>query len=121
MDKSTSIDRSIVQNGGGSMYAIVSPEKINLPPGTVIRLLGNWQDYLALTRQRSDDKSISRIKYRPGEILLMAPLPAHGFDAHILATIVTVLLDHSEEEYQSYTPITMKLPERSGFEPAFYL
>ncbi len=105
------------------MYAIVSPEKINLPPGTVVRLLGNWQDYLALTQQRGDDKSIPRIKYRPGEILLMAPLPVHGFDAHILATIVTVLLDHSEEEYQAYTPITMKLPEQSGFEPdyCFYI
>lgn len=105
------------------MYAIVSPEKINLPPGTVMRLLGTWQDYLALTQQRGEDKSIPRIKYRPGEILLMAPLPLHGFDAHLLAAIVTVLLDHLEKEYQAYTPITMKLPERSGFEPdyCFYI
>jgi Uma2 family endonuclease len=105
------------------MYAIVSPEKINLPPGTVMRLLGTWQDYLALTQQRGEDKSIPRIKYRPGEILLMAPLPIHGFDAHLLATIVAVLLDHVEKEYQAYTPITMKLPEQSGFEPdyCFYI
>jgi Uma2 family endonuclease len=105
------------------MYAIVSPEKINLPPGTVMRFLGTWQDYLALTQQRGEDKSIPRIKYRPGEILLMAPLPIHGFDAHLLATIVTVLLDHVEKEYQAYTPITMKLPEQSGFEPdyCFYI
>jgi Uma2 family endonuclease len=105
------------------MYAIVSPEKINLPPGTVMRLLGTWQDYLALTQQRGEDKSIPRIKYRPGEILLMAPLPEHGFDANILADVVKVLLDHLEKEYQAYTPITMKLPERSGFEPdyCFYI
>ncbi|MBW4418462.1 MAG: Uma2 family endonuclease [Myxacorys californica WJT36-NPBG1] len=105
------------------MYAIVSPENINLPPGTVVRLLGNWQDYLALTQQRGDDKSIPRIKYRPGEILLMAPLPAHGFDANILADVAKELLDHSGKEYQAYTLITMQLPERSGFEPdyCFYI
>lgn len=105
------------------MYAIVSSEKINLPPGTVVRLLGTWQDYLALTRQRGDDKSIPRIKYRPGEILLMAPLPTHGFDANILADVAKELLDHSGKEYRAYTPITMKLPEQSGFEPdyCFYI
>jgi Uma2 family endonuclease len=101
------------------MYAIVSPEKVDLPPGTVLRLLGSWQDYLALTQQRGDDKSSPRIKYRPGEILLMAPLPEHGFDTNILSDVAKVLLDHLEKEYQAYTPITMTLPEKSGIEPDF--
>ncbi|MEM9164121.1 MAG: hypothetical protein AAGC54_13770 [Cyanobacteria bacterium P01_F01_bin.4] len=56
------------------MYAVVSPEKIQLPPGTVMRLPGTWQDYQVIAQQRGD-KSLPRVKYRNGEILLMAPLP----------------------------------------------
>lgn len=59
------------------MFAVVTPEKIHLPPGAVIRLLGSWQDYQALNEQLGD-RSSPRIKYRDGEILLMAPLAEHG-------------------------------------------
>lgn len=65
------------------MFAVVTPEEIQLPPGAVVRLLGSWQDYQALSQQLGD-RSIPRIKYRPGEILLMAPLPAHGRKAHVI-------------------------------------
>jgi Uma2 family endonuclease len=105
------------------MYAIVSPEKLQLPPGTVVRLLGTWQDYLALYKQRGEGKSLPRIKYRPGEILLMAPLPEHGREAHIVETIVVELLNQAERPYEAFTPITMKLPESRGLEPdyCFYI
>ncbi len=75
--------------GGGvsSMFAVVTPEKIQLPPGTVMRLPGSWQDYQALTQQLGD-RSIPRIKYRPGEILLMSPLPRHGRETHVIAMVV---------------------------------
>ena len=104
------------------MFAVVTPEKIQLPPGTVMRLLGSWQDYQALTQQLGD-RSIPRIKYRPGEILLMSPLPQHGRQANIIAMVVTALLDHLGREYEAFTPITMELPEISGIEPdyCFYI
>lgn len=104
------------------MYAVVSPEKIQLPPGTVMRLPGSWNDYQQLTQQRGDN-SIPRIKYRDGEIFLMAPLPVHGRDAHILGQIVTVLLEHKAQEYEAFTPITIDLPEEGGIEPdyCFYI
>jgi Uma2 family endonuclease len=104
------------------MHTVITPEKIELPPGTVVRMLGSWQDYQGLSQQLGDRLS-PRIKYRPGEILLMAPLPEHGRDASLLGLIVTVLLDHLNQTYDSFTLITMSLPEVSGFEPdyCFYI
>ena len=104
------------------MFAVVTPEKIQLPPGTVVRLPGSWQDYQALVAQLGD-RQIPRIKYRPGEILLMSPLPVHGKQAHIIAMVATVLLDYLARDYEAFTPITMDLPEERGIEPdyCFYI
>ncbi|MCL1469252.1 Uma2 family endonuclease [Argonema antarcticum] len=104
------------------MFAVVTPEKIHLPAGAIVRLPGNWQDYQKLVEQLGD-RSIPRIKYRPGEILLMSPLPAHGREAHIIAMVVIVLLDYLERDYEAFTPITMDLPEIRGIEPdyCFYI
>ena len=104
------------------MDTVITPQRIELPPGAVLKLLGNWQDYQVLSQQLGD-RSSPRIKYRPGEILLMAPLPEHGRDASLLADIAKVLLDRLEQRYDSFTPITMSLPEVSGIEPdyCFYI
>lgn len=104
------------------MYALISPEKIQLPAGAVVRLPATWQDYQALCRQRGDG-SIPRLKYRNGEVLLMSPLPKHGRDAHLIASVITTLLDHKGREYDAFTPVTMDLPEESGIEPdyCFYI
>jgi Uma2 family endonuclease len=104
------------------MFALVSPEKIQLPPGSVVRLPATWQEYQSLCDQRGDG-SIPRLKYRDGEVLLMSPLPVHGRDAHLIANIVITLLDHDEREYDAFTPVTMTLPEESGIEPdyCFYI
>lgn len=104
------------------MFALVSPEKIQLPPGSVVRLPATWDEYQALNRQRGDG-SIPRLKYRNGEVLLMSPLPHHGKDAHVIAAVITTLLDYCEREYDAFTPVTMQLPEESGIEPdyCFYI
>lgn len=104
------------------MFAVVTPEKIHLPPGSVVRLLGTWQDYQTLSQQLGD-RSSPRIKYRPGEILLMVPLPEHGRKAHVAAYTVIALLENFGQEYEAFTPITLKLPEESGIEPdyCFYI
>ncbi|MEH2382610.1 MAG: Uma2 family endonuclease [Nostoc sp.] len=104
------------------MDTIITRQRIQLPPGAVLKLLGDWQDYQVLSQQLSD-RSLPRIKYRRGEILLMAPLPEHGRDVSLLSLIVTVLLDHLNRIYDSFTPITMSLPEISGIEPdyCFYI
>lgn len=104
------------------MFALVSPDKIQLPVGAVVRLPATWQDYQNLSQQRGDG-SIPRIKYRTGEVLLMSPLPKHGRDAHLIANIITTLLDRAGREYDAFTPVTMELPDESGIEPdyCFYI
>ena len=104
------------------MYALISRDKIQLPPGMVVRMLGSWQDYRTLCESRGDS-SIPRIKYRPGEILLMSPLPKHGREANLLADVVKALLDACDHNYEAFTPITMELPEEGGIEPdyCFYI
>lgn len=104
------------------MYAVISPKEIKLPAGSVVRLPGTWQEYQALCDRRGDG-SIPRIKYHSGEVWLMSPLPKHGRDAHLIAAIITTLLDNQEQEYDAFTPVTMQLPEESGIEPdyCFYI
>jgi hypothetical protein len=38
------------------MQAIITPEKIELPPGTVVRMLGTWQDYQKLEEQLGESR-----------------------------------------------------------------
>ncbi len=104
------------------MFTVISPEKIQLPPGTLVRLLGSWQDYQLLSQLRGDG-STPRIKYRPGEIILMSPLPEHGRNANVIADVAKVLLDYLRQEYDAFTPITMDLPDIAGIEPdyCFYI
>ena len=86
------------------MFALVSPEKIQLPPGAVVRLPATWLEYQSLCDQRGDG-SIPRLKYRDGEVLLMSPLPVHGRDANLIADIAKALLDHDEREYDVPLPL----------------
>lgn len=104
------------------MNTVITPERIELPPGAVLKLLGNWQDYQRLLLQLGD-RAVPRIKYRHNEILLMAPLPEHGRKASLVADIVKALLDYLNRVYDSFTPITMSLSEVSGIEPdyCFYI
>jgi Uma2 family endonuclease len=104
------------------MYAVISKDRIQLPPGTVVHMPGSWQDYLAICVGRGDS-SIPRIKYSNGGIALMSPLPQHGRKANILADIVKAILSSQNRNYEAFTPITMELTGWSGVEPdyCFYI
>ncbi|MEM8641141.1 MAG: Uma2 family endonuclease [Cyanobacteria bacterium P01_G01_bin.54] len=104
------------------MLTVVSPQELYLSAGTVVRSPATWQDYQQLYAQRGEG-SLPRLKYRAGELLLMSPLPKHGRDVSLIADIIKVLLDSVEQEYDSFTPVTMQLPEESGIEPdyCFYI
>ncbi|MEN9230812.1 MAG: Uma2 family endonuclease [Thermostichus sp. DG02_5_bins_236] len=104
------------------IHALISPDKTQLPPGTVVRIPGTWHDYCALRDSRGDG-SIPRMKYRQGEILLMSPLPRHGREAHLISRMVESLLDSQQRDFEAFTPITMELPEEGGIEPdyCFYI
>ncbi|NJL57255.1 Uma2 family endonuclease [bacterium] len=104
------------------MLILISPSKIDVPAGTVIRVPATWQDYQQVANRRGDS-SLPRIKYCNGEMRLMVPLPEHGKDASFIADFTKVLLDVQELEYDAFTPITMTLPEAGGIEPdyCFYI
>ena len=72
------------------MFAVISPEKIEIPPGSLFQIPGSWEDYEALSQQLGD-RSIPRLKYRPGEIWLMSPLPEHGRNVHLIASVITTI------------------------------
>jgi Uma2 family endonuclease len=84
------------------MDTLITKEKIHLPPGAVVRLMGNWQGYQKLC-QLLGDRSIPRIKYRTGEILLMAPRPEHGRDVSVIADVAKILLDYLGRDYEQFT------------------
>jgi Uma2 family endonuclease len=104
------------------MYAVISTDRISIPPGSVLRIPGSWQDFCQLRDSRGDG-SIPRLRYRHGEILLMSPLPRHGREANNIADIVKVLLDNDDRNYEAFTPITLELPDVGGIEPdyCFYI
>lgn len=104
------------------MYTVISKEKTQLSPGTVVRMPASWQDYQQLSQQRGDS-GLPRLKYRSGEVLLMSPLAQHGRDANLLADIVKAISEFQGQEYDAFTPITMDLPETAGIEPdyCFYI
>jgi Uma2 family endonuclease len=104
------------------VYAVVSADRISIPPGSVLRIPGSWQDFCQLRDSRGDG-SIPRLRYHHGEILLMSPLPRHGREANIIADIVKTLLDSEDRNYEAFTPITMELPDIGGIEPdyCFYI
>ena len=104
------------------MYAVVSADRISIPPGSVLRMPGSWQDFCQIRDSRGDG-SIPRLRYRHGEVLLMSPLPRHGREANIIADIVKTLLESQDRNYEAFTPITMELPDVGGIEPdyCFYI
>lgn len=42
------------------MFTIVTPERIQLSPGAVLRFPGNWQDYQKLSQQLDRNASTAR-------------------------------------------------------------
>ncbi|BAT52002.1 hypothetical protein NOS3756_09330 [Nostoc sp. NIES-3756] len=86
------------------MLTVITPEKIQLPPGAAIRLPGSWQDYQVLNHQLGD-RSSPRIKYRPREVLLMAPLPEHGRQANIIAIINVLKRRGTQRKAQRHTEV----------------
>ena len=82
------------------MYAVISPEKIEIPAGSIFQMPGTWSEYETLSKQLGD-RSIPRLKYRPGKIWFMSPLPEHGRNASLVADTIKAILDHYVESDRS--------------------
>lgn len=75
------------------MLPTITPEKIDLPPGTLLYFPGTLADYEKLLTQ-FQDRSIPRIRFRDNRILLMSPLPEHSNQVDILSDLIKILLRH---------------------------
>jgi hypothetical protein len=99
----------------------LSPNRIELAPGDdfVLRFK-TWQDYENLLQQRGD-LALPKIRHNAitQEIRLMSPLPRHGKSADLLADLVKLLLKHFDQDWEAFTPITLKQPQRQGIEPDY--
>jgi hypothetical protein len=85
------------------VYAVVSADRISIPPGSVLRIPGSWSDFCQLRDSRGD-ASIPRLRYRHGEILLMSPLPRHGREANIIADYQLIAGKYEVSETSRYFP-----------------
>lgn len=104
------------------MLPTITPDKIDLPAGTILKFPGTIADYEQLLNQLGD-RSIPRLRFRDNYILLMSPLPEHGKEIDVIADLVKILLRHQGQDWESFHPITLRRGNEAGLEPdvCFYI
>lgn len=103
----------------------ITQDTIELAPGDELILrFRSWNDYENLLARRQDQAGL-KIKYSSAtqEIRIMSPLPAHGKNTDIIADLVKALLRHQGQDWEAFTPITLKRINQQGAEPdyCFYI
>ncbi len=104
------------------MLPTITPDRIDLPAGTLLQFPGSIADYEQLLNQLGD-RSIPRLRFRDNRILLMSPLPEHGNEIDVISDLVKALLRHQAKDWQSFHPITLRHGQEAGLEPdaCFYI
>ncbi len=107
------------------MLITISEDTLTLSSGeAVIFLDQTWQDYEHLLKLRQE-KLIPKLSFnsKTQEIRLMSPLPSHGNRIDTLRDLVKALLRQNNQDWQSFDPITLKIPQQAGIEPdaCFYI
>ena len=104
------------------MLPTITSERIDLPPGTLLKFPGTLADYEQLLAQLGD-RAIPRIRLREQNILLMSPLPEHGKEIDIIADLVKALLRYQGRDWDSFHLITLRRGKEAGLEPdaCFYI
>ncbi|MEO0013962.1 MAG: hypothetical protein RLZZ535_2351 [Cyanobacteriota bacterium] len=104
------------------MLPTITPDKIDLPAGTILKFPGTIADYEQLSNQLGD-RSIPRLRFRDNYILLMSSLPEHGKEIDVIADLVKILLRHQGQDWESFHPITLRRGKEAGLEPdvCFYI
>lgn len=107
------------------MLPTITADTLDVAPGGEIILRHQtWDDYEALLKTRQDRAAIKvRFSSKTSEILIMAPLPRHGKQSATLTDLVKVLLRYTQQDWESFDPITLKQIQRKGVEPdhCFYI
>ena len=104
------------------MLPTITPDTIDLPPGTLLRFLGTLSDYEGILEQLGD-RAATRLRFRDDHILLMSSFPEHSNQVDVLSDLVKALLRHQGRDWQSFHPITLRQSGQSGLEPdvCFYI
>ena len=104
------------------MLPTITPDKIDLPPGTLLYFPGTLDDYEQILAQLQD-RAIPRIRFRDNHILLMSPLSEHGNQIDVISDLIKALLRHQGKDWQSFHPITLRYGKEAGLEPdaCFYI
>lgn len=107
------------------MLPTITADTLDVAPGGEIILRHQtWDDYETLLKARQDRAAIRvRFSAQTSEIRIMAPLPRHGKQSATLTDLVKVLLRHTQQDWESFDPITLKQIRRKGVEPdhCFYI
>ncbi|PLZ04891.1 hypothetical protein CEN49_16355 [Fischerella thermalis CCMEE 5273] len=103
----------------------ITQNTIDLAPGDELILrFRTWEDYENLIACRQDKAGL-KIQYSSAtqEIRIMSPLPGHGKNADILSDLVKALLRFQDQDWEAFTPITLKRTNKQGVEPdyCFYI
>ena len=98
------------------MLPTITPDKIDLPAGTILKFPGTVADYEEIL-SRLGDRSIPRLRFRDNQILLMSPLPEHGKEIDVIVDIVKALLRYQNIDWDSFHPITLRCGKEPGLEP----
>ena len=104
------------------MLPTITPDKIELSPGTLLHFPGTLADYEQLLAQLEDRAAI-RVRFRDNQILLMSPLPEHAKEIDVIADLVKALLRHQNRDWDSFHPVTLRYGKTAGLEPdeCFYI
>ncbi len=104
------------------MLPTITPDTLDLPPGTQVKYPASLVEYEQLL-DRLGDRATPRVRFRDGHIILMAPLPEHGNQTDMLSDLVKVLLRQTHQDWQGFNVITLKKTGIPGVEPdaCFYI
>ncbi len=104
------------------MLPTITPDKIDLPPGTLLHFPGTLADYEQILAQLGD-RAIPRIHFRDNHILLMSPLSEHGNQIDVISDLIKALLRDRGKDWQSFHPVTLRRGKEAGLEPdaCFYI
>jgi Uma2 family endonuclease len=99
-------------------------KSLSLTPGSCLTLQGlSWAEFEEI-QAAYDERAGIRVAYCDGTLELVSPLPAHERPNHVIAYIVTALLDAQDRDWEDFGTSTLKREKKlAGGEPdtEFYI
>jgi Uma2 family endonuclease len=103
------------------MLPTITKDSIDLSPGTYVQFPATIAEYEQLV-ERIGDRAAIRIRFRNGQIQLMAPSPEHG-NQDVLADLIRAILRFRQRDWHGFGVITLRRSGMPGVEQdaCFYI